>query len=135
MLRAVLQANAAGCAGREKPGRARHIARRAPASSLNDAEVYSEALKTGVPRCAHGVRVGDQLIEAQVGDVDDLAEREASLAGGGVLDAAPARGQQVLAVHHVVHADDQRAAKLLSVRGGQGAHLLGLFGGHLTHGQ
>ena len=54
---------------------------------------YSEALKTSVPRGAHGVRVGDQLIETQVGDVDDLAEREASLAGGGVLDAAPARGQ------------------------------------------
>ena len=53
----------------------------------------SEALNPRVPRGAHGVRVGDQLIEAQVGNVDDLAEREASLAGGGVLDAAPARGQ------------------------------------------
>lgn len=53
----------------------------------------SEALNPRVPGGAHGVRVGDQLIEAQVGNVDDLAEREASLAGGGVLDAAPARGQ------------------------------------------
>lgn len=82
-----------GVVGLKKPGRVRHIARRAPASSLRDAESYSEALKTSVPRGAHGVGVGDQLIETQVGDVDDLAEREASLAGGGVLDAAPARGQ------------------------------------------
>ena len=76
----------------KKPGRVRHIAQRAPASSFGDSECYSEALKASVPRGAHGVRVGDQLIETQVGDVDDLAEREASLAGGGVLDAAPARG-------------------------------------------
>ena len=101
---------------------------------MRDAECYSEALKTSVPRGAHGVRIGDQLIETQVGDVDDLAEREASLAGGGVLDATPARGQQMLAVHHVIHADDQRAIELLAVGGCQSTQLLGFLRGHLAHG-
>ena len=59
MLRVVLRA----VLGMKKPGRVRRIARRAPASSVRDAERYSEALKTSVPRGAHGVRVGDQLIE------------------------------------------------------------------------
>ena len=53
-----------GVVGLKKPGRVRHIAQRAPASSVREAESYSEALKAGVPRGAHGVRVGDQLIEA-----------------------------------------------------------------------
>ena len=38
----------------------------------------------------------------------------------------------MLAVHHVVHADDQRTAELLAVGGSQSAQLLGLLGGHLA---
>ena len=91
-----------------------------------------EALNPRVPRGAHGVRVGDQLIEAQIGDIDDLAEGETSLAGRGMLDAAPTGFQQVLAIHHVIHADHQRTAKLLAVRAGQGAQLLGLLVRQIT---
>lgn len=108
--------------------------RRAPASSTTRRAIL-EALDPRVPRGAHGVRVGDQLIEAQVGDVDNLAESEAGLAGRRVLDATPPRLKQMLTVHHVTHADDERAPKLLTVSATQGTQLLGLLVCQLTDGQ
>ncbi len=44
----------------------------------------------------------------------------------GNLDSAPTGLQQVLAIHHIVRTDHQRAIELVTVGRGQGPQLLGL---------